>query len=88
MGLWAPYAGSETYYFSFKIYERSLHDGYPDAPIAEQNLTVQKDKDALGVGACATLTVTAPPDPAIYIYRVVVQGAWDYEVEFPILVER
>lgn len=87
VGLWEPYIGSATYSFTFKLYERTLHSEYPDIPIAEKTVTVQKHKDAMYVNAYAILNVTAPLDPGIYIYRVVIEGAFDYEFEFPILVE-
>jgi len=39
------------------------------------------------IEANVILSVTAPPDPGIYIYQVAIKGALDYRVEFPILVE-
>jgi len=87
VSLWAPYTGADTYYFVLKLYERTLRSEYTNTPIAEETVSVQKDKDAMYVEAYAILTVTAPSDSRIYIYKVVIEGALDYEVEFPIFVE-
>lgn len=87
VGLWEPYIGSSKFRFTFSLYERTLHGEYSHAPIAEKNVTVQKHKDVMYVNAGVLLNITAPLDPGIYIYRVVIEGAFDYEFEFPILVE-
>lgn len=88
IGLWEPYAGSTTYHFTFRLYERDLHGEYSDSHTAEKNVTVQKHKDKMRVNAVATFNVTAPSDPGIYIYRAVIQvSGYDYALEFPILVE-
>jgi len=88
VGLWDPYTGASTYDFTFSLYERTLHGEYSHTPIAEKNLTEQKHKDLMGVGARVSLTVTTPSDPGIYVYRVVIEGAYECEFEFPILVTR
>lgn len=87
VGLWEPYVGSNTYSFTFKLYERPLRGEYTNASIAEKTVIVQKNKDSMSIGATAIFNVTAPSDPGIYIYRAIIQGAWKDEIEFPILVE-
>jgi len=87
ISLWEPYAGSGTYSFSFKLYECTPHNEYPDTPIAEKTVTTQKDKNAMSIGAYTTFAITIPADPGVYIYKVVIGGEYDYEVEFPIIAE-
>ena len=87
ISLWEPYRGAYSYHFAFKVYERPLHGEYQNMTVTEKGMTVQKDNDAMYVNARAVLTVTAPLDPGIYIYKVTIEDALDYEVEFPILVE-
>jgi hypothetical protein len=87
ISLWAPYTGTHQYRFTVKLYERPLHGEYQNTPMIEKNVTIEKDKDTMYVKVHAILTVTAPPDPGIYIYKVAIEDALDYEVEFPILVE-
>jgi len=88
IGFWEPYIGSATYSFTFKLYNRTLHGEYPDTPIAEKTVSVQKDKDEMWVSAYVILNVTASLDPGIYIYRAVIQhNGHSYAFEFPILVE-
>jgi len=87
ISLWDPSIGSAAYGFSFKLYECTAHNAYPDTPIAERAVTMQKNKDAMYVGTCITFTVTAPAAPGVYIYKVAIGGVYDEEVEFPILTE-
>jgi hypothetical protein len=86
ISLWDPF-GSGAYVFSFKLYECTPHSAYPDMTTAEKTVTVQKDKNALGVGTCIGFTVTAPDAPGVYVYKVVFGGEYDYEVEFPIMID-
>jgi len=87
VSLWAPYIGAKTYCFVFKLYERALNNEYTNTSITEKTVTVQKNKDSMIVEAYTILTVTAPSDSEIYIYKVAIEGALEYEVEFPILIE-
>jgi hypothetical protein len=85
--LWDPF-GSGAYVFSFKLYESAAHDLYPDTPVAEKTVTVQKDRSTLGVGTCIDLTATTPEAPGAYVYKVVIgRVEYDYEVEFPIMID-
>ena len=86
ISLWEPYTSTSLYPFTIKLYERPLHGEYPNTPTTEKNIIVQKDKDAMYVNARAVLTMTAPLDPGIYIYKVAIEDTLAYEVEFPISI--
>ncbi|HEY4674972.1 MAG TPA: hypothetical protein VIH48_02835 [Candidatus Bathyarchaeia archaeon] len=83
--LWEPYTGTSSYPFTIKLYERPLYGEYSSTSTAEKDIIVQKDKDAMYVNTRTVLTVTAPLDMGIYIYKVAIGGSLVYEVEFPIL---
>jgi hypothetical protein len=88
--LWDPYLGSKLYSFVFRIHERHEEsDTYPDVPIIEKNVTMQKGKDAMYVIVTSgNLTVTTPSIPRIYMYRVTFGSVTEtyYTMEFPIMV--
>lgn len=91
VSLWVPHVGSHSYSFAFKLYEHKLDGEYPDMPITEKTVLVHKDKDAMYISVdSGNLTATASSTLGIYIYKVVMQGfeLENYEVEFPIWVER
>jgi hypothetical protein len=85
ISFWDPYSGSATYGFSFKLHECAAHGTFPEMPMDERSVTVQKDKDAMSARAAVTFNVTAPATQGVYIYRVAVGGLYEDEVEFPIL---
>jgi len=85
ISLWEPYTSTYLYPFTIKLYERPLYEEYSNTPTTEKNIIVQKDKDAMYVDAHAILTITAPLDSGICIYKVAIEGALVYEVEFPVL---
>jgi len=87
ISLWDPYAGSGAYGFSFKLYERASHGEWSDTPIAEETVITQKDENAMSIEAHTTFNVNAPADSGVYIYKVVLGGEYDYELEFPIMAE-
>lgn len=89
--LWEPYVGSATYNFSFKIFERfEQSDSYPNTPVAEKLVIVNKDKNAMYIVVpSGNLTVTAPSVHGIYIYKLCLGTETEPErciVEFPIVV--
>ncbi|MGD8544934.1 MAG: hypothetical protein PVH12_02060 [Candidatus Bathyarchaeota archaeon] len=85
--LWTPYTGTDTKFFSFKVYQRPFNGDYQNTPIAEKNVTVQKHKDAMFVESQCSLIIGRPPEPGIYIYRVTIEQSLEYETEFPLLIE-
>lgn len=85
ISLWEPYTGTSSYPFTIKLYERPLYGQYSNTSTLEKDVIAQKDKDAMYVNARTVLTITAPPDTGIYIYKIAIEGTLVYEVEFPIL---
>lgn len=88
--LWDPYIGSKTYNFSFKVYERTEQsDRYPEIPVAEKLVSVNKSKDAMYILLdSGNLTVTVPSTRGIYIYKVCFGTKTEiwHTIEFPIVV--
>lgn len=70
--LWEPYIGFSTYTFYFKLYERpEQSDSYPDTPVVEKLVSVNKSEHALYVYFdSGNLTVIAPSTCGIYIYKL------------------
>jgi hypothetical protein len=87
--LWTPYAAGTLFNFSFRLYGCPAHSEYSAAPMTERNVTIQKDKDALNVGASVIFTETAPTIEGVYIFKIGVVvndiSYYQYEAEFPIL---
>jgi hypothetical protein len=86
---WEPYVGERTWNISFSLHNRALYDEYSDTPIAEKNITMHKNKDAMTAsGSSGPFTLTAPSTFGIWIYRVStgVPKTSGYSLEFPLVV--
>jgi hypothetical protein len=85
-----------TFNFSFRLYGRSLQDaGYPDMPVNESFVVVNKSKDEMyAIAFSGYFTVTAPDTRGIHIYKMEADFSLNgialpgppYQVEFPMLV--